>query len=192
MKKKALEDDIFNAVLEQAFTEAVAEEFADVPAAEVHSQVLPKNKRTKRKWIIYTGLLLAAGAVLLFLLMNAGSDGYSIETPEYVFGYIPDEYELTEYNDKGGILHLFRCTENDTYFRIYYNGIKDTTILIDNENSVTTQYDINGTAIYYTEYTISTSADLIWEDDIYLFNIYGTASKETLFKVAENIVRKPQ
>ena len=46
MKKKSLDDEMFNAVLEQAFTEAVAEEFADVPDAELMTPDQPKKKRS--------------------------------------------------------------------------------------------------------------------------------------------------
>ena len=195
MKKKALEDDIFNAVLEQAFAEAVAEEFADVPAAEVQSQVLPKKKRTKRKWIIYTGLLIAAaGAVLLFLLMNAGSDGYSIETPEYVFGYIPEEYELSEYGDLDYVRYEFQHAADDSYINISYYPAKDTSISFDNEYSIITEHSINGYIAQLIKFpvTISNVITLFWSDGNNFFKVNGTVSEETLFKVAENIVRKPQ
>lgn len=193
MKKKALEDDIFNAVLEQAFTEAVAEEFADVPAVEVQSQVPPKKKHTKRKWIICTGLLIAAaGAVLLFLLMNAGPDGYSIETPEYVFGYIPDEYVITEYRDLGKIKYKLESKMDNSYFTITYYGINDIKISVDNEHSEMTTYSINGNTTYVFQYPDELDISLIWNDEKYLFKLYGNLEKETLLKIAENIICKPQ
>ena len=46
MKKKSLDDKMFNAVLEQAFTEAVAEEFADIPDADLQTPDQPTKKRS--------------------------------------------------------------------------------------------------------------------------------------------------
>ena len=59
MKKRLLEDEMFNAVLEQAFTEAVAEEFADVPDAALQTPDQPKKKRSGKGKRSRPGLLTA-------------------------------------------------------------------------------------------------------------------------------------
>lgn len=194
MKKKALEDDIFNAVLEQAFKEAVAEEFADVPAVQVQSQVLPKKKRTKRKWIICVGLLIAfVGVVLLFLLMKTGSDGYLIETPEYVFGYIPEEYVMIRQDDCWQ-KYWFENTTDNTYICVSYLPASETKVSVNNNKKQTTltEVTINGKIAYLTYFNVDNSYCLVWSDNANIFTLDSNTSKETLLKVAEHIVRKPQ
>ncbi len=65
MKKKSLEDEMFNAVLEQAFTEAVAEEFADVPDMDLQTADLPKQKRSGKGKRSRSGLLTAVKETLI-------------------------------------------------------------------------------------------------------------------------------
>ena len=65
MKKKSLDDEMFNAVLKQAFTEAVAEEFADVPDAELQTPDQPKKKRSGKGKRSRPGLLTAVKETLI-------------------------------------------------------------------------------------------------------------------------------
>ena len=68
MKKKSLDDEMFNAVLEQAFTEAVAEEFADVPDADLQTPELPKKKRSGKGKRNRPGLLTAVKETLIRII----------------------------------------------------------------------------------------------------------------------------
>ena len=68
MKKRLLEDEMFNAVLEQAFTEAVAEEFADVPDAELMTPDQPKKKRSGKGKRSRPGLLAAVKETLIRII----------------------------------------------------------------------------------------------------------------------------
>ena len=65
MKKKSLEDEMFNAVLEQAFTEAVAEEFADVPDADLQTPNRLMQKRSGKEKRSSPGLLTAVKETLI-------------------------------------------------------------------------------------------------------------------------------
>ena len=65
MKKKSLDDEMFNAVLEQAFTEAVAEEFADIPDADLQTPDQPKKKRSGKGKRSRPGLLTAVKETLI-------------------------------------------------------------------------------------------------------------------------------
>lgn len=196
MKKKSLDEDIFDAVLVQAFTEAVAEEFADVPEPGMSCSYTPKNKRSGGKRRI-AGLLIAAAVVGLavwLVWMWLSPDGYSIETPEYVYGYIPEEYVVTNYDDRNYIRYDFENAGDGTYIDICCYPIKGTSISVDNEYSTITESIINGYTVYLVTFpeTISNVKTIYWSDGYSIFQISGNGSEKLLFKIAEHIKRKPQ
>lgn len=198
MKKKSLDDDIFDAVLSQAFTEAVAEEFADVPKPEFSEPYLPKNRQSgrKRRIRLFAGLGIAAvvGLAVWLVWLWVSPDGYSIETPEYVYGYIPEDYVVTNYDDRNYIRYDFKNAGDGTYINIDCYPIKGTSISVDNEYSTITESIINGYTVYrvYFPETISNVETLYWSDGYNIFQISGNVSEKVLFKIAEHITRKPQ
>ncbi|MBO5257612.1 MAG: DUF4367 domain-containing protein, partial [Clostridia bacterium] len=121
-------------------------------------------------------------------------DGYSIETPEYVYGYIPADYVVTKYRDKGCIGYSFENSIDKTYITINYSPSQWTSFSIDNEFSTITEHSINGNIVYWMTYskTISNVETLFWNDNDNIFEIYGNVSEKVLFKIAEHITRKPQ
>ena len=199
MKKKSLDDDIFDAVLSQAFTEAVAEEFADVPKPEFSEPYLPKNRQSgrKRRIRLLAGLGIAA-VVGLAVWLWLRPDGYSIEIPEYVCGYIPEDYVMTEnvdYGDDGDNgRREFESTVDETYISISYGPAEYTSISVDNEYSTITEHIINGYTVYWVTYpkTLSNVETIFWDDGYRFFKISGNVSEKILFKIAEHITRKPQ
>ncbi|MBE6711394.1 MAG: DUF4367 domain-containing protein [Ruminococcaceae bacterium] len=198
MKKQSLDDDIFDAVLAQAFTEAVAEEFADVPKPEPFD-LLPANRqrsRRKRRIRLLAGLGIAVviGLSVWLVWLGGSPDGYSIETPEYVYGYIPEDYVVTKYRDKGCIGYSFENSIDKTYITINYSPSQWTSFSVDNEFSTITEHSINGNIVYWMTYskTISNVETLFWNDNYNIFEIYGNVSEKVLFKIAEHITRKPQ
>ncbi len=195
MRKQSLDDDIFDAVLSQAFTEAVAEEFADVPKPEPFEPLPAKNKRSgrKRRIRLLAGLGIAA-VVGLAVWLWLRPDGYSIEAPEYVYGYIPEEYVVTNYDDRNYIRYDFENAGDGTYIDICCYPIKGTSISVDNEYSTITESIINGYTVYrvYFPETISNVETLYWSDGYSIFQISGNVSEKVLFKIAEHITRKPQ
>ncbi len=174
MKKKSLDDDIFDAVLSQAFTEAVAEEFADVPKPGTSCSYTPKNKRSGRKRRI-AGLLIAAAVIGLAVWLWLSPGGYSIDIPEYVCGYIPEDYVMTENidygnsGDNGSI--KFESTVDETYIDIFYGPAEYTSISVDNEYSTITEHIINGYPVYWVTYpkTLSNVEMIFWDDSYRFF-----------------------
>lgn len=202
MKKQSLDDDIFDAVLAQAFTEAVAEEFADVPKPEPFD-LLPANRqrsRRKRRIRLLAGLGIAVviGLSVWLVWLWVSPDGYSIEIPEYVCGYIPEDYVMTEnvdYGDDGDNgRREFESTVDETYISIFYGPAKYTSISVDNEYSTITEHIINGYTVYWVTYpkTLSNVEMIFWDDGYRFFKISGNVSEKVLFKIAEHITRKPQ
>ncbi|MBO4933471.1 MAG: DUF4367 domain-containing protein [Clostridia bacterium] len=198
MKKQSLDDDIFDAVLAQAFTEAVAEEFADVPKPEPFDSpaVTARRSRRKRRIRLLAGLGIAVviGLSAWLVWLWVSPDGYSIETPEYVYGYIPEDYVVTKYRDKGCIGYSFENSIDKTYITINYSPSQWTSFSVDNEFSTITEHSINGNIVYWMTYskTISNVETLFWNDNYNIFEIYGNVSEKVLFKIAEHITRKPQ
>ena len=198
MKKQSLDDDIFDAVLAQAFTEAVAEEFADVPKPEPFDSpaVTARRSRRKRRIRLLAGLGIAVviGLSAWLIWLWVSPDGYSIETPEYVYGYIPEDYVVTKYRDKGCIGYSFENSIDKTYITINYSPSQWTSFSVDNEFSTITEHSINGNIVYWMTYskTISNVETLFWNDNYNIFEIYGNVSEKVLFKIAEHITRKPQ
>lgn len=198
MKKQSLDDDIFDAVLAQAFTEAVAEEFADVPKPEPFDSpaVTARRSRRKRRIRLLAGLGIAVviGLSVWLVWLWVSPDGYSIETPEYVYGYIPEDYVVTKYRDKGCIGYSFENSIDKTYITINYSPSQWTSFSVDNEFSTITEHSINGNIVYWMTYskTISNVETLFWNDNYNIFEIYGNVSEKVLFKIAEHITRKPQ
>ncbi|MBP3294728.1 MAG: DUF4367 domain-containing protein [Clostridia bacterium] len=198
MKKQSLDDDIFDAVLAQAFTEAVAEEFADVPKPEPFDSpaVTARRSRRKRRIRLLAGLGIAVviGLSAWLVWLWVSPDGYSIETPEYVYGYIPEDYVVTKYRDKGSIGYSFENSIDKTYITINYSPSQWTSFSVDNEFSTITEHSINGNIVYWMTYskTISNVETLFWNDNYNIFEIYGNVSEKVLFKIAEHITRKPQ
>ena len=192
MKKHSLDDDIFDAVLSQAFAEAFADEFADVPKPGTACTFVPKKKRPGRTLV----LLIAAAALLTagLLWLCLRPDGYSLETPEYVYGFIPEDYVVTKYRDKGCIGYSFENSIDKTYITINYSPSQWTSFSVDNEFSTITEHSINGNIVYWMTYskTISNVETLFWNDNYNIFEIYGNVSEKVLFKIAEHITRKPQ
>jgi len=196
MKKHSLDDDIFDAVLSQAFAEAFADEFADVPKPGTACTFVPKKKRPGRTLV----LLIAAAALLTagLLWLCLRPDGYSIEIPEYVCGYIPEDYVVTEsvdYGDDGDSgRREFESTADETYISIFYGPAKYTSISVDNEYSTITEHIINGNTVYWVTYpkTLSNVETIFWDDGYRFFKIGGNVSEQLLFKIAEHITRKPQ
>lgn len=198
MKKQSLDDDIFDAVLAQAFTEAVAEEFADVPKPEPFDSpaVTARRSRRKRRIRLLAGLGIAVviGLSVWLVWLWVSPDGYSIETPEYVYGYIPEDYVVTDYIDTGKIGYSFENSINKTYIKISYYPALTTSAGVDNEYSTITEHVVNGTIVYRITFpkTIDDVETLIWSDGYNMFKIYGNVSEKVLFKIAEHITRKPQ
>ena len=198
MKKQSLDDDIFDAVLAQAFTEAVAEEFADVPKPEPFDLLSANRQRSRRKRRIRLlaglGIAVVIGLSVWLVWLGGSPDGYSIETPEYVYGYIPEDYVVTKYRDKGCIGYSFENSIDKTYITINYSPSQWTSFSVDNEFSTITEHSINGNIVYWMTYskTISNVETLFWNDNYNIFEIYGNVSEKVLFKIAEHITRKPQ
>jgi len=117
------------------------------------------------------------------------NSSYSINTGEYIFEYIPNEYMQTSYDDFISITYTFESKIYGRDFTISYVHEESTSIYHDNEHTTFTQCSVNGNAAYYIQNESGDWSELLWHDGFYVFSIYGTISEEMMMKIAENIVK---
>lgn len=156
--------------------------------------------------------VLLAGAIIVFSVPTVRADFYnlivsvfekyvsfdsvaalsdnSLETTEYIFEFIPAEYEQTDYYKTNGVTYTFQNRVEDKYFTISYHPNNSTSIHYDNEYSTMSQHSVSGNIAYLIVPEDDTIIELIWNDGNKLFTISGDISEELIFKIAENIKQK--
>lgn len=100
--------------------------------------------------------------------------------------YLPDEYELINYNNYGSLIELcYSNNINDVKIRVY---LKDFTFNTDNENTLSEEVYINGNKGQYQKKELISSIYWYKDEQAYWISTNDTnISKDEIIKIAQSI-----
>ena len=108
-----------------------------------------------------------------------------ISTSEYIFGYIPDGFEVIIYEDD--LVKFREITQGVGYITINISDENFGHMGLDIENSTSQIINIDG--IEASLYCINEENILFWYDGYHLISIYTNIGESDLTKIAKNIKR---
>lgn len=116
---------------------------------------------------------------------NKEQESYIVSTSEYIFGYIPDNFEVVILENS---LVKFRETnQGNGYIVINISNEDIGRMSMDTENSESQIIKING--IDATLYCVNEEYILFWYDGYHFISIYTSIGEYDLIKIAKNIKR---
>lgn len=117
----------------------------------------------------------------------SGDKGTEYNAADYRFSYIPEGHELTYYSEAITKIYRFENVTENTYFEISYTLQEEGKSNVNNENTQTTEIDINSNRGYILSSTEYDFISLVWNDEANTFLIKGNISEELIIKIARNI-----
>lgn len=119
-------------------------------------------------------------------------EGYTMDTENFTFGYIPKDYTVFD-SMENSMVCVYRFSNRPDVRRglsITITALEATDASFDNENSTIEDIQIQGQDGYYIHFGMDDSYAIVWADETWLYTVEGFLSKEELVRVAENVTVK--
>ena len=133
-----------------------------------------------------SGALDADTAVSMAESLTRTYDWPTVLLEFYAPEYVPDGYTITvAQKDFGGVNIFYDLNENECI--TFDQHVLNTDMKIDSTNVETYGVTVNGRDATLLKYTDNNVSILLWDDGRYRYTLVGTASSETLIRMAESL-----